>query len=229
MIVDARCLDSRSRCPAPSRACPRPAVKFALTNATSAFDDLSRPRYQKLWRISVIPLDVGFLFRIDTRYPNVHGTWHRAAGRQRSQRHWQLLPLVSAVVLPIKSSRRTCTRSSCVKNARNVASALRPLPNSAVLFVMELLQSLGKAHANERRQPRRNPSQQRKIDLPSHASAWQTIGDPGDTECHARDVCFPVLRSQQVVVLDFPIARSASLVTLTVSATPAVKVAAATA
>ena len=32
----------------PSQACPRPAVKFALTNATSAFDDLSQSRYEKL-------------------------------------------------------------------------------------------------------------------------------------------------------------------------------------
>jgi hypothetical protein len=57
-----------------------------------------------------------------------------------------------------------------------------------VLFVMELLQSLGKAHANERRQPRRNPSQQRKIDVPSHtASAWQAIDDSRDTDRHARD------------------------------------------
>jgi hypothetical protein len=56
-----------------------------------------------------------------------------------------------------------------------------------VLFVTELLQSLGKAHANERK-PRRNRSQQSKIDLPSHtASAWQAIGDSRDAECHTRD------------------------------------------
>jgi hypothetical protein len=55
-----------------------------------------------------------------------------------------------------------------------------------VLFVTELLQSLGNGHANAR-QPRRNRSRQRKIDLPSHtASAWQAIGDSGDTDCHAR-------------------------------------------
>jgi hypothetical protein len=55
-----------------------------------------------------------------------------------------------------------------------------------VLFVTELLQSLGNGHANER-QPRRNRSQQSKIDLPSHtASAWQAIGDSGDAESRAR-------------------------------------------
>jgi hypothetical protein len=67
--------------------------------------------------------------------------------------------------LPIKSSRLTCTRSNCVRNARNVASAMRPLPNRSrktVLFVTELLQSLGNGHANAR-EPRRNRSQQRKI------------------------------------------------------------------
>ena len=56
-----------------------------------------------------------------------------------------------------------------------------------MLFGTELLQSLGNAQANER-QPRRNRSQQSKIELPSRtASAWQAIGDPGVTECHARD------------------------------------------
>lgn len=157
----------------PSKACPSPAVKFALTNATCAFDDCSWSRYHKLWRISVIPLVVGFLFRIDTRYPNAHGTWHRAAGRLRSQLHWQLPPLVSAVVLPIKSSRRICTRNSCVRNARNVASALCPPPDRSrkpLLFVMELLQSPENGHANER-DPRQNRSRQRKI---------ETIGDSGD-------------------------------------------------
>ncbi len=46
-----------------------------------------------------------------------------------------------------------------------------------MLFVTELLQSLGNSHVNER-QPRRNPSRQCKIDLPSNtASARQAIGD----------------------------------------------------
>src|SRR5947208_3503839 len=61
---------------------------------------------------------------------------------------------------------------------------MRPLPNRSrkyVLFVTELLQSLANGHANER-QPRRNRSQQSKIDLPSHtASAWQAIGDSRNT------------------------------------------------
>src|SRR5438093_3798368 len=61
---------------------------------------------------------------------------------------------------------------------------MRPLPSRSrkpVLFVTELLQSLGDGHANER-QPRRNRSQQSKIDLPSRtASAWQAIRDPRDT------------------------------------------------
>ena len=151
----------------PPEACPRPAVKFALTNATSAFDDLSRSRYDKIWRISVLRPVVSFLFRIAIRWINAHGIWCLVAGRQRSQRHWQSPPLGSAVVLPIKSSRRICTRSSCVRNARNGAIAPRPLPKrrsrKSVLFVTELLQSLGNGHANESR-PRRNRSQQPKID-----------------------------------------------------------------
>ena len=148
----------------PSQASPRPAVKFALTNATSAFDDFSRSPYHKLWRISVLPLIVSFLFRIAIHWINAHGIWCLGAGQQKLQRRWQLPLLVSAVVLPIKSSRPICTKSS---SARNVASAPRPLPNKSrksVLFVMELLQSLGNAHANERR-PRRNRSQQRKTDI----------------------------------------------------------------
>ena len=84
--------------------------------------------------------------------------------------------------MPIKSTRPICTRSSCVRNARNVAGALRPLPNrsrKSVLFVTELLQSLGNGQAHERKS-RRNRSEQRKIDLPLHtASAWQAIGDSG--------------------------------------------------
>ena len=53
-----------------------------------------------------------------------------------------------------------------------------------MLFLRELLQSLGNGHANEREYR----SEQRKIDLPSRtASAWQAIGDSGDAECHARD------------------------------------------
>src|SRR5437870_13429792 len=149
-------------------------------SATSAFDDFSRSRYDKLWRISVLRVVVSFLFRIAILCLNAHGIWYLVAGQQKLQRPWQLPPLVWAVVLPIKSSRPTCTRSSCVRNARNVAGAMRPLPNrsrKSVLFVTELLQSLGNGHANERK-PRRNRSQQSKIDLPSHtASAWQAIGD----------------------------------------------------
>src|SRR6266700_6736733 len=110
----------------PSQACPRPTVKVALTNATSPFDDLSQPRYDKIWRISVLRVVVSFLFRIAIRCLNAHGIWYLVAGQQKLQRHWQLPPLVLAVVLPIKSSRLICTRSSCVRSARNVASALRP-------------------------------------------------------------------------------------------------------
>jgi hypothetical protein len=144
----------------PSQASPRPAVKFALTNATSAFDDFSWSPYHKLWRISVLPLIVSFLFRIAIRWINAHGIWCLGAGQQKLQRRWQLPLLVSAVVLPIKSSRPICTKSSC---ARNVASAPRPLPNKStksVLFATEVLQSLGNGHANERK----CRSQQRKIE-----------------------------------------------------------------
>jgi hypothetical protein len=121
---------------------------------------------------------VSFHFRIPILCLNAHGIWYLVAGQQKLQRHWQLPPLVSAVVLPIKSSRPICTRSICAGNARNVASVMRPLPNrsrKSLLFVRQLLQNLGNGHANERH-PRRNRSQQRKIDLPSHtASAWQAI------------------------------------------------------
>jgi len=65
----------------PSQACPRPAVKFALTNATFAFDDLSRPRYDKLWRISVLRVVVSFLFRTAILCLNAHGIWCLVAGR----------------------------------------------------------------------------------------------------------------------------------------------------
>jgi hypothetical protein len=128
------------------------------SGATSAFDDLSRSRYDKVWRISALRLVVSFLFRIPIRCLNAHGIWCLVGGQQKLQRHWQLPPLVSAVVLPIKSSGPTCTRSSCVSNARNGASALRPLPNrirKSLLFVTERLQSLGNGHVNERK-PRRN-------------------------------------------------------------------------
>jgi hypothetical protein len=155
--------------------------------ATSAFDDFSRSRYHKLWRIDVLRLVVSFLFRTAIRWINAHGTWYLVAGQQKLQRHLQLPPLVSAVVLPIKSSRPICMGSSCVMNAQTVAGAVRPFPNrsrKSLLFVRELLQSLGNVHANERK-PQRN--RQYKIDPPSHtASAWQAIGDSRDTGCHAQ-------------------------------------------
>src|SRR5439155_14239531 len=113
----------------PSQASPRPAVKFALTNATFAFDDSSLPRYDKVWRISVLRVVVSFLFRIAILCLNARGIWYRVAGQQKLQRPWQLPPLVWAVVLPIKSTRPTCTRRSCVRNARNGANAMRPHPN----------------------------------------------------------------------------------------------------
>jgi hypothetical protein len=49
------------------------------------------------------------------------------------------------------------------RNASNLASAMRPLPNrnrKSLPFVRELLQSLGNGHANEREYR----SEQRKID-----------------------------------------------------------------
>jgi hypothetical protein len=52
-----------------------------------------------------------------------------------------------------------------------------------VLFVTELLQSLGNRHANERK-PRRNPSRQSKTDLPSRTtSAWQALRSGFVWEC----------------------------------------------
>src|SRR6266567_1841773 len=99
-------------------------IDLGTTVATSAFDDLSRSRYDKIWRINVLRVVVSFLFRIAIRWINAHGIWYLGAGRQKLQRHWPLPPLVWVVVLPIKSKRLICTRSSCVKNARNVARAL---------------------------------------------------------------------------------------------------------
>jgi hypothetical protein len=65
----------------PSQACPRPAVKFALTNATSAFDDFGRQRYDKLWRINVLRVVVSFLFRIRILWINALGIWYLVGGQ----------------------------------------------------------------------------------------------------------------------------------------------------
>src|SRR5438093_11953260 len=64
-----------------SQTCPRPAVKFALTNATFAFDDVSRPRYDKIWRTSVLRVVVSFRFRIAILCLNAHVIWYLAAAR----------------------------------------------------------------------------------------------------------------------------------------------------
>ena len=53
--------------------------EVALTKATSAFDESSRPRYDKLWRISVIRVIVSFLFRIAIRWINARGIWYLVA------------------------------------------------------------------------------------------------------------------------------------------------------
>ena len=49
--------------------------------ATSAFDDSSRPRYDKIWRISVLRVVVSFLFRIAIRCLNARGIWCLVAGQ----------------------------------------------------------------------------------------------------------------------------------------------------
>ena len=48
---------------------------------TSAFDDFSQSRYDKLWRISVLHLIVSFLFRITIRWINARGIWYLVAGQ----------------------------------------------------------------------------------------------------------------------------------------------------
>ena len=48
--------------------------------ATSAFDDLGRPRYDKLWRISVLRVVVSFLFRTAILCLNALGIWCLVAG-----------------------------------------------------------------------------------------------------------------------------------------------------
>jgi hypothetical protein len=48
---------------------------------TSAFDDFSWPRYEKLWRISVIRVIVSFLFRIAIRWINARGISYLGAGQ----------------------------------------------------------------------------------------------------------------------------------------------------
>jgi hypothetical protein len=166
--------------PAPPGVSPS-SPKVRHNERNPAFDDFGRPRYDKLWRISVLRVVVSFLFRIAILWKNAHGIWCLVVGRQKLQRHWRLPPLVSAVVLLIKSTRPICTRNSCARNARNGAGALRPSPNSAVLFGMELLQSLGNGHANER-QPRRNRFQPRintdvhgLIFLGSGLKAWPLL------------------------------------------------------
>src|SRR5438093_12525620 len=63
-----------------SQTCPRPAVKFALTNATFAFDDSSLPRYDKVWRISVLRVVVSFLFRIAILCLNSYWIWFLVSG-----------------------------------------------------------------------------------------------------------------------------------------------------
>ena len=55
----------------------RGAPQFSAV--TSAFDDLSRQRYDKLWRISVIRVVLSFLFRIAIRWINVRGIWYLVA------------------------------------------------------------------------------------------------------------------------------------------------------
>ena len=57
----------------------RRAPQFSAV--TSAFDDLSRPRYDKLWRISVLRVIVSFLFRIAIRWINARGIWYLVAGQ----------------------------------------------------------------------------------------------------------------------------------------------------
>ena len=58
------------------RACDR-RIRFGGRQraliATSVFDDLSRPRYDKLWRISVLRVVVSFLFRTAILCLNAHG------------------------------------------------------------------------------------------------------------------------------------------------------------
>ena len=49
--------------------------------ATSAFDDSSQSRYDKLWRISVLRVVVSFLFRIAIGWINAHGIWCLVAGQ----------------------------------------------------------------------------------------------------------------------------------------------------
>jgi hypothetical protein len=65
----------------PSQACPRPAVKFTLTNAASVFDDLSQPRYDNIWRINVIRVVVSFRFRIAIPCLSARGIWYQVAVR----------------------------------------------------------------------------------------------------------------------------------------------------
>ena len=48
--------------------------------APSAFDDSSQPRYDKIWRISVLRVVVSFRFRTAIRWINAHGIWCLVAG-----------------------------------------------------------------------------------------------------------------------------------------------------
>jgi hypothetical protein len=57
------------------------AMKAAPGIATSAFDDVSQARYDKLWRISVLRVVVSFLFPIPIRFLNARGIWYLVAGQ----------------------------------------------------------------------------------------------------------------------------------------------------
>ena len=62
------------------------------------------PNERQLWRVNVVHLAAAFLSRINIHWTNVHGTWHRAKGRLRSQLRLQLLLPGWAAVSLIKSS-----------------------------------------------------------------------------------------------------------------------------
>ena len=63
----------------PSQACPRPAVKFALTNATSVFDDFSESRYQQAMAHKCN--SPGCDFSLPDNYPLPKCPWHMVPGR----------------------------------------------------------------------------------------------------------------------------------------------------
>src|SRR6266480_3419518 len=107
----------------------------------------------------------GCEFSLPDSYPLPKCPWHMVPGRGPVKIAAALAVAAAGLGggLAYKKYKTYLHEKQLRRNAKNVASALRPLPNRSrkpVLFVTELLQSPGNGHANEREQ-RRNRSENR--------------------------------------------------------------------